>query len=80
MSDSTIEGRVLTEIQRMLGLDKAPKLTATFVGDLGCDSFDSVELVMAFEDEFCIDVDDDEAEKVSTVADAIALVNKLNPS
>lgn len=77
---SNIEGRVLAEVQRQLGLKSTPKLTDTFVGNLGCDSLDLVELAMAFEDEFCIVVDDDEAMKCATVADAVVLVSKSNPS
>jgi acyl carrier protein len=77
---SNIEGRVLAQIQEQLGLDKVPKLTDRFAADLGCDSLDFVEIAMALEDEFCISIDDEEGEKCSTVADAVALVNKLNPS
>ena len=47
---------------------------AKFVEDLGADSLDVVELVMAFEEEFDIDIPDDEAEKIATVADVVAYV------
>ena len=46
-------------------------LQASFIDDLGADSLDTVELVMAFEEEFGIDIPDEDAEKMSVVADAI---------
>ena len=47
---------------------------ASFVDDLGADSLDTVELVMAFEEEFGCEIPDDAAEKISTVKDAIAYI------
>lgn len=49
--------------------------TSSFVDDLGADSLDRVELVMAFEEEFNIEIDDDTAEKIATVADAVKHVD-----
>ena len=48
---------------------------ASFIDDLGADSLDNVELVMAFEEEFGVEIPDDAAEKISTVADAIKYIN-----
>lgn len=50
------------------------------VEDLACDSLDAVELMMAFEDEFGIEVNEEEAEKCRTVADILALLERLKPS
>jgi acyl carrier protein len=49
---------------------------ASFVDDLGADSLDTVELVMALEEEFGIEIPDEEAEKISTVADAIKYIEE----
>ena len=48
---------------------------ASFIDDLGADSLDTVELVMAFEEEFCIEIPDDAAEKIATVKDAIIFID-----
>ena len=48
---------------------------ASFIDDLGADSLDNVELVMAFEEEFNVEIPDDAAEKISTVKDAIDFIN-----
>jgi len=60
-----------------LGVDSA-KVTedASFIDDLGADSLDTVELVMAFEEEFGAEISDSEAEKILTVGDAIKFVEK----
>ena len=60
-----------------LGVDPE-KVTpeASFVDDLGADSLDTVELVMAFEEEFTIDIPDEDAEQMRTVGDAISYVEK----
>lgn len=50
---------------------------SSFVEDLGADSLDTVELIMEFEDEFGIEVSDEDAEKISTVGDAIGYLEKL---
>ncbi len=67
-----IESRVRDIIVNELGVEPA-KVTreASFVEDLGADSLDTVELVMAFEEEFGIEIPDEDAEKMETVGDAI---------
>jgi len=52
-------------------------LNASFVDDLGADSLDQVELIMAMEEEFDVEIPDEEAEKIATVQDAINFVNKI---
>ena len=71
MSDS-IEAKVKEIIINELGVEPE-KVTpeASFVEDLGADSLDTVELVMAFEEEFGLEIPDEEAEQLQTVADAI---------
>lgn len=49
---------------------------ASFVDDLGADSLDTVEMVMAFEEEFSIEIPDDDAEKIKTVQDAVEYINQ----
>ena len=64
-------------VSEQLGVDEAEVTpTASFVDDLGADSLDTVELVMAFEEAFEIEIPDEEAEKIRTVQDAIAYVDK----
>ena len=72
MSDSA-EAKVKEIIINELGVDPE-KVTpeASFVEDLGADSLDTVELVMAFEEEFGVDIPDEDAEQLRTVGDAIA--------
>ena len=71
MADST-ESRVKEIIINELGVEPE-KVTsqASFVEDLGADSLDTVELVMAFEEEFGIEIPDEDAEQLQTVGDAI---------
>ncbi len=68
----SIEGRVKEIIINELGVEEE-KVTreASFVEDLGADSLDTVELVMAFEEEFGIDIPDEDAEQMRTVGDAV---------
>ena len=62
-------------IVEQLGVDEAQvDDTASFVDDLGADSLDIVELVMAFEEAFDIDIPDEDAEKITTVKDAVAYI------
>ena len=68
----SIEQRVKQIIVEQLGVDENQvDNTASFVDDLGADSLDIVELVMAFEENFDIDIPDEDAEKIVTVKDAI---------
>ena len=69
---SDIAERVKKIVVDHLGVE-AEKVTeaANFIDDLGADSLDTVELVMAFEEEFGVEIPDDAAEKISTVGDAI---------
>jgi acyl carrier protein len=73
---STIEERVKKIVAEQLGV-KAEEVTntASFVEDLGADSLDTVELVMALEEEFETEIPDEEAEKITTVQAAIDYVN-----
>ena len=75
MSEKSIEDRVKDIIVDQLGV-KAEEVTpeAKFVEDLGADSLDTVELVMAFEEEFDIEVPDEEAEKLLSVGSVIDYV------
>ena len=68
----SVESQVKEIIVENLGVD-AEKVTddASFVEDLGADSLDTVELVMAFEEEFGIEIPDEDAEKMETVGDAV---------
>jgi acyl carrier protein len=70
-----IEQRVKDIIINELGVE-AEKVTAdaSFVEDLGADSLDTVELVMAFEEEFGIEIPDEDAEKMQTVGDAVKYI------
>jgi len=68
----SVEQRVKQIIVEQLGVDESQvDNSASFVDDLGADSLDIVELVMAFEEAFDIDIPDEDAEKITTVKDAI---------
>ncbi|MGC4014008.1 MAG: acyl carrier protein [Luteolibacter sp.] len=72
MSDKSIEDRVKDIIVDQLGVSADQvTLEAKFIEDLGADSLDTVELVMAFEEEFEIEVPDEEAEKLQSVGDVV---------
>ena len=73
---SDIAERVKKIVVEHLGVDAA-KVTdnASFIDDLGADSLDTVELVMAFEEEFSVEIPDDAAEKIVTVKDAVDFIN-----
>ncbi len=77
MSTNSIEERVKKIIIEQLGV-KAEQVTneASFVEDLGADSLDTVELVMALEEEFECEIPDEDAEKIQTVQQAIDYINK----
>ncbi len=74
---SNVEEKVKDIIVEELGVERE-KLTseASFMEDLGADSLDTVELVMAFEKEFDIDIPDEDAEKLRTVGDAVGYLNQ----
>lgn len=76
MSDKSIEDRVKDIIVDQLSVS-ADQVTpeAKFIEDLGADSLDTVELVMAFEEEFDIEVPDEEAEKLLSVGDVVSYIN-----
>ena len=73
---SDVETRVKSVVVEQLGVDEAEvKNASSFVDDLGADSLDTVELVMALEEEFGTEIPDEEAEKITTVQLAIDYVN-----
>jgi len=74
---SDVAERVKAIVVEHLGVD-ADKVSdnASFIDDLGADSLDTVELVMAFEEEFGCEIPDDAAEKISTVKDAIDFITE----
>ena len=74
---SDVAERVKKIVVEHLGVEEA-KVTdnASFIDDLGADSLDTVELVMAFEEEFGVEIPDDAAEKISTVSDAIKYIDE----
>lgn len=70
-----IEQRVKKIVAEQLGVNEADvKIESAFVDDLGADSLDTVELVMALEDEFDTEIPDEEAEKITTVQQAVTYV------
>ncbi len=74
----SIEDRVKRIIVEQLGVDESQVTEdASFMDDLGADSLDQVELVMAFEEEFDVEVPDEEAEKITTVGQAIEHLRKI---
>jgi acyl carrier protein len=75
MSEKSIEEKVKDIIVEQLGVNpEQVTAAASFIGDLGADSLDTVELVMAFEDEFGVEVPDEDAEKLQTVADVVKYI------
>jgi acyl carrier protein len=69
---SSINDRIKQIVAEQLGVDEDQVTTeASFMDDLGADSLDTVELVMALEEEFDIEISDEDAEKIQTVQDAI---------
>lgn len=72
-----VDEKVKAIIAEQLGV-KPEEVTmeASFVDDLGADSLDTVELVMAFEEEFSIEIPDEDAEKITTVGEAIKYIDK----
>ncbi len=74
---SDIAERVKKIVVEHLGVDEDKvSENASFIDDLGADSLDTVELVMAFEEEFSVEIPDDAAEKIQTVGDAINFIKE----
>ena len=81
MSDNSIADKVKDIIVEQLGVNpEQVNPEAKFIEDLGADSLDTVELVMAFEEEFSIEVPDEDAEKLQTVGDVITYVESNKES
>ena len=75
--EKTTRDRVVDIVCEQMGTTRDKITDATsFVSDLGADSLDTVELVMEFEDEFDLNIPDEEAEKIQTVGDAIKYIEK----
>lgn len=76
MEKNEVTKTVKDVIVEQLGVDAGEVTdTASFVDDLGADSLDTVELVMAFEEKFGLEIPDDEAEKIRTVKDAVEYIS-----
>lgn len=76
MSMATFD-KVKDIVVEQLGVDEADvTMESTFIDDLGADSLDIVELIMAFEEEFNIEIPDEVAEKIKTVKDAVEYIDK----
>ena len=78
MEESDIFSRVKEVIGEQLGIDDLDTITieTTFIDDLGADSLDVVELIMAFEEEFDMEIPDTDAEKVVTVSDVVDYIKE----
>lgn len=76
---SDVAEQVKKIVVEHLGVDASKVLeNASFIDDLGADSLDTVELVMAFEEEFSIEIPDDAAETILTVADAVKFISEAS--
>ncbi len=74
---ASIEKRIKEIVAEQLGVDEAQVTNeASFMDDLGADSLDKVELVMALEEEFDIEISDENAEKIQTVQDAVDYITE----
>jgi acyl carrier protein len=77
----SVQDKVKSIIVEQLGVDADEvKPEASFVEDLGADSLDTVELIMAFEEEFGIEISDEDAEKIKRVSDAVDYIEKNKAS
>ena len=75
---ASVQERVIEIVASQLGANKDQITPETsFINDLGADSLDTVELVMAFEEEFDLEIPDEEAEKMTTVGDAITHLSSI---
>ena len=75
---ATVEDRVKNIVVQQLGVkDDEVSISSSFVDDLGADSLDTVELVMAFEEEFDIEIQDEDAEKIQTIQDAVNYIQQV---
>jgi acyl carrier protein len=77
----SVEDKIRSIISEQLGV-KPEEVTpqASFIDDLGADSLDTVELIMALEEEFGVEIPDEDAEKMATVGDAIRYIEEKAPS
>ena len=76
---AAVDEKVKQIIVEQLGVDEGEVTpSASFVDDLGADSLDTVELVMAFEEEFGVEIPDDQAETIMTVGDAVKFLEKAS--
>ncbi|GBE11905.1 acyl carrier protein [bacterium BMS3Bbin14] len=74
----SVESKMVDIIVEQLSVDKDKVVSgASFVDDLGADSLDLVELIMAMEEEFDVEIPDEQAEKITKVQDAIDFINNL---
>lgn len=79
MTEAEIEAKVIDIVSKQLGVESGEITRETsFVNDLNADSLDTVELVMAFEEEFGVEIPDDAAETILTVGDAVKFIEKAN--
>lgn len=77
MTASSTESKVYKIVSEQLGVEEEKvKNESSFVDDLGADSLDTVELVMAFEEGFNIEIPDEDAEKIKTVGDAVKYIKE----
>ena len=75
---STFEKVKAITVDQLSAAPEDVKMDSTFIDDLGADSLDIVELIMAFEEEFNTEIPDDVAEKIRTVRDAVELLDKAD--
>ncbi len=74
---TSLERRITEIVAEQLGLEsKEITAASSLIEDLGADSLDIVELIMAFEEEFDLDIPDEDAEKIATVKDAVEYIRK----
>jgi len=75
--EKTVERRVIEIIVEQLGVsEEEVTMEASFIDDLGADSLDLVELIMAMEEEFGIEISDEDAEKIQTVQDVVNYISE----